>query len=335
MDSWPAPWACSPCVTSPFLLFTPGSDPSGFQSILSVIVSPLFSLLSTPKPIFIGQGKTGPTPRLQHPSRKIHPPHIRRRSLDKPPSHTSHTLSSDGTTHSIYSNRTTGNESRRTPSPDGTSRNDTHYTSEPPASSPSQPRTPRNDLRTYLGMRKRPTLLGEPTPEEPSSTATNSELGLDNDSYEQQLDQADIIVSPPTPSSSAFLHSAPGPSEVRFGDISTPGKPAARFVKSHSKRHSLSTACTRKSSLYGHPIIFCGNSDEHGRQADGGRANGLQIHPLPNLHHLQQHPWSSQNGPPPRAHHNGKSENLYESTHLTGTPHLRCLLKTEMTWVLK
>lgn len=300
LDYWPALWACLLCVPSPFLLFTPGSDPSGFQSILSVIVSPLFSLFSTPKPIFIGEGKTGPTPRLQHPSRKIRPPHIRRRSSDKPSSHTSHTLSSDGTTYSIYSNRTTGNESRRTPSPDGTRfRNDTHYTSESPVpsrpptprlmsmtSSPSQPRTPKNDLRTYLGMRKRSTLLGEPTPEEPSSTASSSELGLDNDSYEQQFDQADIIVSPPTPSSSVLLHSAPGPSEVRFGDLSTPGKPAARFVKSHSKRHSLSTACTRKSSLYGHPIIVCGNGDEHGRQADGGRANGRQIHPLPNLHHL-------------------------------------------------
>ena len=132
----------------------------------------------------------------------------------------------------------------------------------------------------------RSTLLDEPTPKEPSSTAGNFEPGLDKGSREQRVDRAEIIVSPPTPSSSVFLYSAPGPSEVRFGDLNTPGKPAARFVKSHSKRHSLSAACTRKSSPNGHPIIVCGNADEHGRQANGGRANERQIHPLPRHHHL-------------------------------------------------
>lgn len=158
------------------------------------------------------------------------------------------------------------------------------------SSSLSQPRSPRNGLQTHLGIRKRSTLLDELTPEEPNSAARDSEFGVTQGSHEQQFDRADIIISPPTPSTSIFLHSTPGPSEVRFGDLSTPSKPAARFVKSHSKRHSLSAACTRKSSLYCHPIIVCGNADEHGRQADESRANGRQIHPLPDLHPLQQHP---------------------------------------------
>lgn len=227
---------------------------------MSVIVSPLFSLFLTPKPIFIGEGKTGPTPRLQNPSQKIRPRHTRQPSSDKTSSHSSNTLSSNDTVHSTYSNR------RRTPSPNGTrSHNNTRNTSESPIQSrpstpqimsippsPSQARSPRNDLRTYLGIRKRSTLLAEPTHEKPRPTAGEDKLDLDEGSHEQQLDRAEIIVSPPTPSSSIFLHSTPGPSEAQFA----PGKPAARFVKSHSKRHSLTAVCPRKSSLDCHPIII-------------------------------------------------------------------------------
>lgn len=127
-------------------------------------------------------------------------------------------------------------------------------------------------------MRKRSTLLDELTPEEPSPATDTDEIDLGKGSHEQELDRAEIIISPPTPSSSVFLHSAPGPSEVRFGDVSTPGKPAARFVKSHSKRHSLSAACpTRKSSLYSHgPIIVSGNADATrpaGKRRSGKRAS--------------------------------------------------------------
>ena len=129
-------------------------------------------------------------------------------------------------------------------------------------SPPSQPRSPRSGLRTYLGMCKRSTLLDEPTPEAPGPTSGADDPDHDQSSPEQGLGlvsaQAEIIVSPPTPSSSVFLHSAPGLSEVRFGDVSMPGKPAARFVKSHTKRHSLSAACPRKSSFVGHPIVFSG-----------------------------------------------------------------------------
>jgi len=204
-----------------------------------------------------------------------------------------------------------------------------------PPPSPPQSRSPRNGLRTYLGMRKRSTLLDEPTPEEPNSTAGKLESDLDKGSREQRVDRAEIIVSPPTPSSSVFLHSAPRPSEVRFGDLSTPGKPAARFVKSHSKRHSLSAACTRKSSPNGHPTIVCGNADEYCLQANGGRVNERQIRPLPSHHHLQQHPWSNRSGTSLRVHHSGKSGNRYGSTHLAGALYLRCSLKMEMMWVVK
>lgn len=324
------------CVTSTFLLFISGLHSSGLQSILSVIVSPLFSLFSTPKPIFIGEGRTGPTPRLQHSSQKIRPRHTRQPSSS---SHSSNTLSSNDTTRSTYSNR------RRTPSPSGPRfRNDTHNTSESPIPSrpstpqlmsippsTSQPRSPKNDLRTYLGMRKRSTLLAEPTPEEPSPTASNDEFDLDEGSHGQYSDRAKIIVSPPTPSSSVFLHSAPGPSEVHF----TPGKPAARFVKSHSKRHSLTAGCPRKSSLDGHPITSMGNADECAWQANGGSANGRQTHPPQNPHHPQRRPWPSRNGTSPLTNHNGKSENRYESHLPAGAPRQQCLLRTEMMWVVE
>lgn len=98
-------------------------------------------------------------------------------------------------------------------------------------------------------MRKRSTILGEVTTEEPSPMTGNAEIDLAEASREQKVDQAEIIVSPPTPSSSIFLHSAPGPSEARSQDVSAAGKPAARFVKSHSKRHSLTAACPRKSLI--------------------------------------------------------------------------------------
>ena len=77
----------------------------------------------------------------------------------------------------------------------------------------------------------------------------NAEIDLGEASHEQKVDQAEIIISPPTPSSSVFLHSAPGLSEARFQDVSTASKPAARFVKSHSKRHSLTAVCPRKSLI--------------------------------------------------------------------------------------
>lgn len=116
---------------------------------------------------------------------------------------------------------------------------------------PSPPKPPRSNLRTRLGVRKRSTTLDEPTPEETGPTLgaefDPDKRGHEQNSHEQKLDQAEIIVSPPTPSSSVFLLSAPGPSEVRSGDSSTAGKPAARFVKSHSKRHSLTAVCPRKS----------------------------------------------------------------------------------------
>ena len=179
-------------------------------------------------------------------------------------------------------------------------------------------------------MRKRSTLLDEPTPEEPSLTAGND---LDRGSHE--LDRAEIIISPPTPSSSVFLHSAPRPSKVRLGDVSMPSKPAARFVKSHSKRHSLSAACPRESPLDGHPIAARGNADERGRQANGGQANGRQTHPLPNLHHLQQRPWSSRSGTLPPVHRSGKSEIRYELAHLAGPLHLRCLSRVGMMRVVQ
>ncbi|KAF9654110.1 hypothetical protein BDM02DRAFT_3181956 [Thelephora ganbajun] len=230
-----------------------------FVSILSVIVSPLFSSFSTPKPIFIGEARMGPTPRLQHPSQKIRSHYIHHPSSDKSSSRSSNTLSGNSAAHSIYSDKTGGNEPRRSPSPNGTrSRHDTYNASESPAPSrpptpglmstplsPSQPQPTKKGLRTYLGMRKRSTLLDRPTPSEPTLTADNHELTLKG-SREQGFDRAEIIVSPPTPSSSIFTHSAPGPPGVRFGDVSTAGKPAARFVKSHSKRHSLSAACPRK-----------------------------------------------------------------------------------------
>lgn len=107
------------------------------------------------------------------------------------------------------------------------------------SSSPSPPRSPRNNLKNYLGMRKRSILRNEAT--------TGDEFNLEKASH--GLDRAEIIVSPPTPSSSVFPRSAPGPSEVRLDEVSRPGKTAARFVKSHSKRHSLSAACPRKSSF--------------------------------------------------------------------------------------
>ena len=65
-------------------------------------------------------------------------------------------------------------------------------------SSPSQPRSWRNGLGTYLKMRKRSTLSDMPTSEEPRSTTGNSELGLDKSSHKQQLDRAEIVVSSPT-----------------------------------------------------------------------------------------------------------------------------------------
>lgn len=262
-----------------------------------MVISPLFSLFSTPEPIFIGEGKAGLTPRFQHPSHKIRPRLLRQPSSDKYSSHSSNTLSSNGTAHSIYSNRTTGNGSQRVLSPNGTRfRSDTYNSPESPVpstpsipallsspSSPSRSRSPRDDVRTYREMRKRSTPLDEPTPEEPSLDRVPDLGGL----HEQELNQAEIIVSPPTPSSFVFSHPVPGPSEAQLGDISTPGKPAARFVKCHSKRHSLSSACGRKSSLVGHPIIPSGNADELGRQVNGGQANDRQTHLLPHLHHLQ------------------------------------------------
>ena len=222
-----------------------------------MIVSPLFSLFSTPKPIFIGEGKAGLTPRLQHPSQKIRPRHVRQPSSDQHSSHSSNsnTLSSDSIPSSIYSNRTIANGPSRTPSPNGTkTRNDTHNTPE----SPVPPRlasgfpSPRDGLRTYLDIRKLSTL------HDGTALVELSSASGDLDSDEQGLDRAQIIISPPTPSSAVFLHSAPGPSNERFGDVSTASKPAARFVKSHSKRHSLSISCPRKSSPVGHPIIISG-----------------------------------------------------------------------------
>jgi len=180
---------------------------------------------------------------------------VRQPSSDRPSSNSLNTLSSDSIPNTIYSNRATDNGFRRSPPPNRTKTyNDTSNASEPPqpsapgpkpmsgSPSSSQPGSPRDGLRTYLGMRKRSTLHDE-------TTLVESPTSGDGD-----LDRAEIIISPPTPSSSVFLHSAPGPSEGRFGDVSTTGKPAARFVKSHSKRHSLSLACPRKSSHIGHPI---------------------------------------------------------------------------------
>ena len=184
---------------------------------------------------------------------------MRQPSSDRPSSNSSNTLSSDSTTNTIYSNRATCNGFRRIPPPNGTkSRNDTYNASEPPdpsqpsapgpkpmsgSPSSSQPGSPESGLRAHLDMRKRSTPHDE-------TTLVESPISGDGD-----LDWAEIIISPPTPSSSVFLQSAPGPSEGRFGDVSTTGKPAARFVKSHSKRHSLTLACPRKSSHIGHPII--------------------------------------------------------------------------------
>lgn len=228
-----------------------------FVSVLSVIVSPLLSRLFVPKPILIGEGQARVTSRLQLPPEKIRFRHPRQSSSDKSSSLSSNTSSND-TTHSVYSNLTAGHKSRRSPSPNGTrSRDDIYNASESalpsrpstpgPTSAPSSPpKAPKNGLRTYLGMRKRSTILGEATTEEPSPMTGNAEIDLGEASHERKVDQAEIIVSPPTPSSSIFLHSAPGPSEARFQDVSTAGKPAARFVKSHSKRHSLTAACPRK-----------------------------------------------------------------------------------------
>lgn len=92
-------------------------------------------------------------------------------------------------------------------------------------------------------MRKWSTLLAEPTPEEPSFDEVLDLGGLD----EQELNRAEIIVSPPTPSSLVFSHPVSGPSQARLDDVNMPGKPAARFAKCQSKRHSLSSACSRKS----------------------------------------------------------------------------------------
>jgi hypothetical protein len=130
-------------------------------------------------------------------------------------------------------------------------------------------------------MRKRSTLRDENTPAEPNPTASNEGLDLDNGSHEQELDRAEIIISPPTPSSSIFLHSAPpGLSEGRFGNVSTAGKPAARFVKTHSKRHSLTAACPRKSSPVSHPIIVSGNADyASGRQTEVGQTTIKPCYP--------------------------------------------------------
>ena len=258
---------------------------TGLQSVLSVIVSPLFSLFSAPKPIFIGGGKTGPTPRLHHPSQKIRPRHIRHPASDPPPSRSSTTLSSEGTTRSVYSNHATDNESRRSPSPNGTRfRNGTYNTSESPVPSrpptpgrtpgppsPPRPRSPRDGLRTYLEMRKRSTLRDETVLVELSPTIGDDKLDLDEGSNERELARAEIIVYPPTPSSSIFFQTSPGPSDGRFGDVSTPGKPAARFVKSHSKRHSLSAACPRKSPSIDHPTNPGGNADASGRQTEIGQ----------------------------------------------------------------
>lgn len=146
---------------------------------------------------------------------------------------------------------------RRSPSLNGTrSYDDIHnaYESQiPPQHSalslalvPSSPPKPRRTgLRIHLGIHKPSKVLIEPVPEEASPLTGNSEL--DQVSHEQKLDRAEIIVSPPTPSSSVFqVHSTPGPSETRSGDVSTTGKPAARF--SHSKRRSLTAPvqCPRK-----------------------------------------------------------------------------------------
>ena len=259
-----------------------------------MVISPLFSLFSTPEPIFIGEGKAGLTPRFQHPSHKIRPRLLRQPSSDKSSSHSSNTLSSNGTTHSIYSNRTTGNGSQRVLSLNGTRfRSDTYNSPESPVpsppstpallSSPSRSRSPRDGLRTYRGMRKRSTLLDEPTPEELSLDRAPDLGGL----HEQELNRAEITVSPPTPSSSIFSHPVPGPSEAQLGDVSTSDKPAPRFVKCQSKRHSLSSACSRKSSRIGHPIIPSGNADELGRQVNGGQANDRQTHLLLHPHHPQ------------------------------------------------
>lgn len=229
------------------------------QSVLSVILSPLLSVFLTPRPIFIGDGKTAVTSRLQLPPEKIRLHYVRRPPSDKSSSASSNTFSSNTTTQSTYSNPISGNEGRRSPSPSGTRfRDDSYISPESPApsrpstpgpiSTPSSPpKPPKNGLRTYLGMRKRSTILDEPIPEAPSPLTGNSEVDLGGSSPEQKLDQAEIIVFPPTPSSSVFLHSAPGPSETRFEGVSTASKPAARFVKSHSKRHSLTAACPRKS----------------------------------------------------------------------------------------
>ena len=231
-----------------------------------MVISPLFSLFSTPEPIFIGEGKAGLSPRFQHPSHKIRPRYTRQSSSDKSSSHSSNTLSSNGTTHSIYSYRTTDDESQQALSPNGTRfRSDTYNSPEspvpPPPStpallssslSPAQPRSPRDGLRTYRGTRKWSTLLDEPTPEEPSLGEVPDLGGLD----EQELSRAEIIISPPTPSSFVFSHSASGPSEARSDDASMPGKPPARFVKCQSKRHSLSSACSRKSL-----VITCWSPD--------------------------------------------------------------------------
>ena len=203
------------------------------------------------------------TSRLHLPPEKIRPRYILRPSSEKSSSFSSNTLSSNDTTHSTHSNLI-ADSGRRSPSPIGTRfRVDVLNASESPV--PSQPSTPsltmapssptkppKNGLRTYLGMRKRSTILDNTAPEAPSPITRNSEIDQEKDSHDQQkLDRAEIIISPPTPSSSVFPHSAPGPSETRVGDVSTTSKPAARFVKSHSKRHSLSAACPRKS--LGHP----------------------------------------------------------------------------------
>lgn len=234
--------------------------------------------------------------RLQYPPQKIRIRHIRRSSYDQHSSHSSNTLSSNSTTRSVRSNATVGNESQRSPSPDRTRhRNDTSNAPESlipsrpstprlisgPPSLP-QPGSPRTSPQTHLGMRKRSTLRDETAPVEINPTIGNDKLDLDNSSHEQEPPHpAEIIVSPPTPSSSVFLHSAPGPSEGRFGYVSTAGKPAARFVKSHSKRHSLSAACPRKSSFVGHPTIMIvgGDADDASdRQTQVGQAIAEPIH---------------------------------------------------------
>lgn len=158
----------------------------------------------------------------------------------------------------------TSSNGRRSPSPIGTrlgggihNVSESPVPSQPSTFSPtsvpsSPPKSPMSGLRNYLGMRKRSTILDDPTPEAAGPMKRNSESDQDKDSHEQQFDQAEIIVSPPTPSSSVFLHPAPGPPETRVGDVSMNGKPAARFIKSHSKRHSLTAVCPRKSLVTSH-----------------------------------------------------------------------------------